>query len=348
MSSRILCLAVLLALATPALHADEIQIGGKDRLSGTILGMRGNQVRIGTEHLGEVALPWAAVTDLRSDVDLAIYPEGAEVIIGVITRIDGGVLEIRTAEGIRTLDKSRVNLISTELPRGGKPAPIVKWRGKAEFGFGLVTGNKESNNYLIGTELRRRSPSTEILITAQAEKGQLRQNGAWERNVSYARGSVGLTRNQGGRLYLAGNTTLEQDDISRLTLRQNHAFSVGYRLIQGSPNYWHVELGSNYVWEKYNPLQGDDYSNDGMTLRLRSLTEWKVFGSSRLKLDIVANPSIEAPYGLRSTSNLSLAFPLTGALNLQLSATHDYNTNRRPAGVKASDLRTRTTLVYGF
>ena len=84
---------------------------------------------------------------LRSDVDLAIYPEGAEVIIGVITRIDGGDSLDSGRRRASHPRQSRVNLISTELPRGGSP-PRRQVEGKAEFGFWSGDGKqKESNNY---------------------------------------------------------------------------------------------------------------------------------------------------------------------------------------------------------
>lgn len=344
MASRVLCLTALLVLAMPALHADEVQIGANSRLSGTILGMRRDKLRFSTEYLGIAELDWGNVTDIRSDGDLAVYPEGGEVLVGVLAGIEGGTLQVRTADGVRGVDIRQVNLISTELPRGEKPTPVVQWRGGVQFGFGWITGNKERNDWLVAGDLRRKSTLTELLFSAVAERGETKTGTGTEPDLARMRGGVTFNWNQGGRRYLSVNTILQQDDVQKLMLRQNHALSMGYRLVQQPRFTWNVEVGGNYVWEKFSRLN----STDDVTVRLFSATQMRVLNASTLSLSMAVHPSVRSPYPLRAVSDLTLSFPLTRAISLGLSATHDYNNTPRPEGVKASDFRTRTTLGHTF
>lgn len=76
---------VLLASALLPAAADEAQLGNRERLSGTILGMKGNKLRFGSDALGEVQVPWRLVRDVRSDNNLAVYAEGGKVLVGVLS-----------------------------------------------------------------------------------------------------------------------------------------------------------------------------------------------------------------------------------------------------------------------
>lgn len=334
-----MAMATVLILLASALRADEVQISKRSLLSGTILGMSGGKLQFAAPGLeGMPDIPWVYVTDLRSDQNLAVYAEGGKVLVGTLAGMDGVLLRIQTATGLETVDAAQVLRISTELPRGEKPKPVVAWRGTVQFGFGYSMGQARRTDYLIGATARRAGPASEISVGAQYEEGETDNR----RDTARARGKLGYNRRQAGRLFLSLDSSFEHDDIRDLDLRGNYALSLGYRLIDRSPNLWQALLGTNYTHEKYRAR-----SDQRITARLESQTEWLLFKRSRLSFTAVAYPSIEDLSQVRLTGDLSLAIPLTGALELMLSASDEYDSDP-PAGIVKNNLRTRTSLAYRF
>ncbi|MBI3946843.1 MAG: DUF481 domain-containing protein [Armatimonadetes bacterium] len=339
MRTRVLTLAAMLLLTATALLADEVRIDKNTLLSGTILGMSGGKLQFASPGLeGMPAIPWLLVTDIRSGQNLAVYAEGGKVLVGTLAGMDGVLLRVQTAGGVQVVDMAQVIRISTELPRGENPAPVVAWRGGLQFGFGYSTGQTQRTDYLIGADARRSGAASELSLGAQYEEGETDNL----RDTARARGTIGFNRQQAGRLFVSLDNSFEHDGIRDLDLRGNYALSLGYRLIDRSPNRWQVQLGANYSHEKYATA-----SKQEMTARLESRMEWLVFKRSRLSLTVVAFPSVEQLDQVRVTSDLSLSFPLTGAVELTLSANDEYDSDP-PAGIVRNNLRTRTALGYRF
>ena len=340
MSSRNIWLALILLLPLSALRADEVQVGKKDRLSGTILGMKGRKLTLATTVLGNQAIPWDAVSDVRSDTELAIYLQGEKVVVGLLAGIDGTSLRVQTREGIQTVDVDQVVEISTEIPRGEKPQGKATWGGRAEFGFAWVDGNSHRLGYSLGGQTMRRSAVSELQFRAQGEHGQ---SGGGKRDAALISAGFTYNRTQVGRLYLSFANDAQHDDVRALLFRDGAALSLGYRVVQKAPNAWSMELGVQDTYQNYN---GPDVGRQNdVSMRVQSLTEWRLFRGTQLRFAVVAFPSVQLDH-FRSTGDLSLSFPLVGTLNLTLNLTDDYD-DAAPLAHK-NDLRTRTVLAYGF
>lgn len=329
---------VLLASALLPVAADEAQLGNRERLSGTILGMKGNKLRFGSDALGEVQVPWRLVKDVRSDNNLAVYAEGGKVLVGILSGMRDGTLQVQTQKGLVAVDPREVLEISTDLPRGENPAPKVEWRGRAEFGFGYITGNTQRQEFSVGGELHRKGAVSELAFKVLAEQGQ---TGA-KRDL--ARATLGTSYNWAGpgRSYFSWDMSHEHDDIRSLRLRGNYALSFGYRFVDRAPNTWVGEYGVNYTHENYIERRSSE-----VTMRMSSQTQWRILGNAQLGFNLVAYPNPSAISHLRTNSELSLSFPLTEAVDLVLSLNDDYD-SEPPEGVRPNDLRARTSLAYSF
>jgi ribosomal protein S1 len=84
--SYLVMAAILLA---GLLQADQITLKNGDRVTGKIVKKDGDKVTFNSELLGEVTIPWTAVTNISSDEPLVvILPEG-KTVSGKITVSDG-------------------------------------------------------------------------------------------------------------------------------------------------------------------------------------------------------------------------------------------------------------------
>ncbi|MDH7568518.1 MAG: DUF481 domain-containing protein [Armatimonadota bacterium] len=344
-------------LAISAVCADEVRLGEQDRITGSILGMEGKRLRVSTPYAGELRLSWDLVTDLQSEAPLAVFAEGGRVIVGLLTGVRNGVLMVQTPDGVARVDMNSVIELSTELPRGEKPKPKVKWKGDAELGIGYVTGNSTRQDLLVGANLRRVGPVLEWNLSARAEQGRSKKSvreadgtvrSENVRDVGSLRGAVNVKWNQPGRLFFALSSITENDEVKDLRLREKAALTLGYKLIQRPPNTWTAELGTSYTNEKYASRK----HTEDVGLRLKSGTTWRLMWGSSLRLNVTADPTFSRSKTtdrreVRTNADLSLEFPLASALRLRLSVIDDYQ-SAPPPNVKRNDVRTRTTLAYQF
>src|ERR1700694_5135585 len=88
-SSRIL-LAPLIFLSV-LLLADQVTLKNGDKISGQIIKKDGDKLTLKSEFLGEVTIPWEAVTGITSDQPLAVVLPGDKIITGKVNTTDGKV-----------------------------------------------------------------------------------------------------------------------------------------------------------------------------------------------------------------------------------------------------------------
>src|ERR1700730_9733177 len=73
------------------LLADQVTLKNGDKISGQIIKKDGDKLTVKSEFLGEVTIPWAAVTSITSDQDLAVVLPGDKTITGKVNTTDGKV-----------------------------------------------------------------------------------------------------------------------------------------------------------------------------------------------------------------------------------------------------------------
>jgi len=92
------------------LLADQVTLKNGDKISGQIIKKDGDKLTLKSEFLGEVTIPWEAVTGITSDQPLAVVIAGEKTITGKVNTTDGKV-RIAAAGGEETLAVAEVSAI---------------------------------------------------------------------------------------------------------------------------------------------------------------------------------------------------------------------------------------------
>ena len=333
-------LAVLGLAALSPLRADEVRFGGGERLAGTLVGMADGKVSLRSAVAGEVSLPWAAVTDLRTTEKVPVRLTEGRTLTGVLAGIEAGMLRIEAVEGVQWVKAAEVARIGPEAPAAGlapQPAPPrVEWLGNVSLGMGALSGNSHRQDYNLGAEVRRRTPLHRWHLTASLQHGQSKDR----TDVARARGGLTYSRNLRGRHYYSAGGFLRHDDMMRLRLSGYYFLSRGYRLIDAPNNSSNLEIGGTYINDNYRHQQRED-----LTGLVRSVTSLRVLGNSTLKFVGMVWPSTSDIGHLRGNAVASLEVPVGPRVGILLGLTEDYDS--RPVEKNSRhDLQTNLSLTY--
>jgi len=145
------CLVMAAILLPALLPADQITLKNGDRITGKIVKKDGDKVTFSSELLGEVTIPWTAVTNISSDEPLVVVlPEG-KTVSGKITASDGK-LQVATATGTETSPLTGVSAMRNgdqekAYQRLAHPGLLELWAGYFDLGFSIARGNARTNTF---------------------------------------------------------------------------------------------------------------------------------------------------------------------------------------------------------
>src|SRR5205085_3342411 len=92
------------------LLADQVTLKNGDKISGQIIKKDGDKLTVKSEFMGEVTIPWAAVTSIASEQALAVVLPGDKTITGTVNTADGKV-RITSPGGEETAPVAEVSAI---------------------------------------------------------------------------------------------------------------------------------------------------------------------------------------------------------------------------------------------
>ena len=93
--------SVLLARLT---FADQLTLKNGDRVTGKILKKDGAKVTIKSDLMGDVTIPWDAVTAITSDQPLTVVLPGGKSVAGKVSSAEGK-MEVATSAAVETESK---------------------------------------------------------------------------------------------------------------------------------------------------------------------------------------------------------------------------------------------------
>ena len=151
-------LAVLLAILAalcPQVRADRVTLKNGDRISGKIVKSDAKTLVISTEFAGELTIAWGAIEQISSDAPLHLRLADGRTVSGLVS-MEGERVEVRT-EGAPavTTDRASIQSLRSEdeqraFDRMQSPGWLEMWRGGANFGLAITSGNSETTNVALG------------------------------------------------------------------------------------------------------------------------------------------------------------------------------------------------------
>lgn len=246
MRTRLLTLA-LVAILTGSAFADEVQLRGGDRYTGTVVSLAGGTLTFKATH-GELKIPWAEVTSLTSTTPLRIkignQPETT------ITAIAPGA-----APGSVTLTPGGAANLA-DIGSFGPLTPPIVITGGANAGFLQTSGNSSINTLRLDGDVSVRQGANRYRGNAavnRAENDDLLTAKNWTSGLNYDRF---LTK----KLFATANAIFTNDDFRDLDLRTALGAGLGYQVIDTTRVKLTANGGVGWVKENFAIAEDNDYT----------------------------------------------------------------------------------------
>jgi len=158
-------LLALLCLASWA-SADVATLKNGDRVTGTLVTIKGGTLQLKTANLGTVSIPMAQVATYSSDKPVAVVIKGQEPVQGILELLPSGDWQIKGENGkVQTIPAAKPDVIMpAEDYQKLEQAPgiLQGWKGAASLGFSLQNGSQETNTLTTSVAASRERPATPI------------------------------------------------------------------------------------------------------------------------------------------------------------------------------------------
>ena len=315
--------SLLCLFAGSILLADQITLKNGDRISGAVIKKDGDKLTIKNDFLGEVTMPWSAVTSVTSDTPLTVVlPAGSQVNGKVST--EGNTLAVQTPTRTATAPIGQVNAIRNSAEealyeRLLHPGWLDLWAGYADLGFALARGNARTTTLTTAFVANRVTNNDKTNIFFNQIYATARINNVNAATANAARGGISYDHNINPRWFYTLETLDEYDNFQNLDFRGVGGAGIGFHAIKTERTLLDFTIGGDYAHEAYST---------GVT---RNLAEINAGDSLSYKLTGVAALTqsfriFEAPQSgqYRMNFDLGLQTTIRKWLSWQVTATDRY------------------------
>ncbi len=250
---------------------------------------------------------------------------------------------------ILVLSMITLNVFAQEAAPEAKQPPRErdKWSHSSALGFTLTSGNSETLTFSLAHNSERKDDKSKLTFGLSAAYGvQEVDNAGQKRNDEFVKNfsfNTQYNRTIYKRLFWYVGQNTEIDRIASLEYRLNVGPGLGYKVIEEEKMTFDVELGVNYIREKYENIDADDKAAG----RLGAKFDWNISDSSKLwvKSELLVN--LEDADDFRTNSELGVEVKVSKYLNIRSALQHKF-TNEPPAGIEENDFIFITSVVFKY
>jgi len=294
---------------------DWIQLKSGEWLKGRLKYVQEKNVEFDSDELEEMTLKLKDVRKIYAAKPMYTKFEGREPIHGIVVISN----EVVIVDGEEPLRLPRDDL--TGITPGGKTG-IKNWSGKASVGLNLQSGNTKETTLNISTELDRRTPATEFLLTYLGNFSEV--NGAQNANNDRVDANYDIRLNRHW-FVRALQSEYYHDPLANIDIRGSAGVGLGYTIFDEDGLEWWVAAGPSYQYTQYETVETNHSS---------SVNTPAAVLQSRFKADITKRLDLILSYRGTATSDeaglyahhavSTLEFEVKHHLNLDVSFVWDY------------------------
>jgi len=231
-------------------RGDEVKMKNGDRISGTIIEMKGEVLTIKTSYAGELSIQQEDIAAVTTDSSVEVVLSDDTSTTGIIFTSEEGKLGIKTEEGAEAL------IFDLEELEAVNPGPAVQLTCRINLGVDVEKGNTDTEDYYLDGEFMART--TKQRYTLHAEYDQAYDAGVKSEDKSFWRGSYNYFLAKQWFLWLGAS--FETDVFKDLTLRSGAGAGPGYQFFETPLKNLSTEPGLGYVNEDYDVDDDQDYA----------------------------------------------------------------------------------------
>ena len=357
-----LTLTSLLALIclTGIGRADVLTLKNGDRVTGTLVTIKGGALQLKTANLGVVSIPMAQVATYSVEKPVAVVIKGQQPVYGTLKLLPSGDWQVKAANGqVQTIPAAKPELIMpAEDYQKLERAPGIReaWKGTASLGYSLQNGNQQSTTLTTSITATRERPETPIFeahwrtnfdfttLFSHAEAKALTPPFPVTSTVTSRTLTTNLRQDY---LFSTNNFVfifgqLNHVSTQDLYLQQTYGGGFGRDLVKNARTTFSVLGGPTYAQEKFF---------NGLLTRTMDLLVGETLGeqfSKRLRLDHYLHFYADLVHGgqYRFDTSVVVSFKLTNKLLVNASVIDLYLSN--PPTGKKNNTTFSTGIGYSF
>jgi len=326
------------ALASPSVPADQVELSNGDRLNGNIVEKTADKLVIETTYAGKIEVNWADIRSLSTDEPMQFTLSDGKVVQGTL-ELSGENATVVRDDGQRVIIPAEQITGVGPIPPAGPP-PFV-WHGDALAAATVVRGNTDTDAYHLGGRTVGEQKAVQR-YTFNAEANREATDGETTKDQYLLDGKYDRFFSDVWYGYLGAS--FEKDKFKDLDLRSIFSTGAGYQFYDRDDLKLSLEGGASYTDENFRKGSDDRYAGLGWALNW----EQKLFGGNAAffhrhraikGLDTADNFIIYTQTGVK--------FPLVAGLNATVEYDLDYD-NDPPPNVEKTDRTFMMGLGYSW
>jgi putative salt-induced outer membrane protein YdiY len=346
-------LLALLCFAGSA-RADVVALKNGDRVTGVLVTIKGGNLQLKSEMMGDVTIPMAKVVTYSVDKPVALIIKGQQPVRGTLELAPSGDWQVKANGQTQTIAAAKVDTIMPaddyhKLYEAPSPKPWQAWKGGISLGESLQRGNQETNTTTTTLNaVRERPPTLDFERHTRANFGLTAMLSSADQTGSSITSRT-LSSNLREDLlftptdFVFGIAQLDHISTEGLYLRQTYGGGFGKDVIKNSRTTFSLIGGMTFQHEKFF-TGAQDQTGNGLV--------GEKFGkqfNKRIRLDHNLNfyPNFSQLGEYRFDTTTVLSLKVSNRLSLNSSLIDLYLSNP-PAGNHQNNVTFSTGIGYTF
>ena len=328
------CILVILSVFMLSLHADKVVCADDSVLNGTVKGVAGGKLKLGTEFAGTLTIAMDKIKSVTTDTEYKVELASGSTLVGSLTQ-EQGKTYINTVNGSLDISSDKIKSIYGKDEVSPEVLAIQKnlrkWSYEASFDLNGRTGNSERYSFAGGAKAMLKGPNDSLTFYTRGRRVEDDGN----KSADEILGGLDFESKFAKRhsWYVRGE--VEQDDIEGLDLRTTVASGYGYYFIQEDNQELRGRVGMLFRHESWKDESLEDNSSAGVDLGLYHM--YKSEDDWRLTNEITVEPSLEDVNNLRLYHESKIEFPLKSERMKFALGISNEDTSPTPDDVKQLD-----------
>ena len=338
---------------TTAAWADVVTLKNGDRITGTLITIKGGTLQLKSDILGTLSIPMAKVATYTISEPVALIMKGQHPLEGKLELEPSGDYEVTANGQAKTVPAAQADTIMPDADYQklvtAAPKPWQAWKGAVNLGYALQNGNQQTDTLTTTISAVRERPTTPIF------QNHWRTNFGFTTLISHAEEDDSTVTSHTLTATLREDYLVSTDNFlfvmgqgnhvstQGLYLQQTYGGGYGRDLVSNARTVFSISTGPVYVQEKFFT---------GLLTQTAQLLVAEKLGeqfNKRVRLDHYFQfyPDLKNRGQYRFDTSSSLSLKLTTRFSANLTALDLYLSNP-PAGNKSNDITFSAGLGYTF
>jgi putative salt-induced outer membrane protein YdiY len=349
----VVCTAVALISAAVLAQADVVTLKNGDRVTGTLVDVKGGNLDLKSNILGSLTIPLKQVTSYSAEKPVAVVRKGQETVRGQVELEPSGDWRVTTNGKAQTIAAAGVDLIMPAADyqklEEHTAKPWQDWKGSASLGYGLQQGDQQTRTFATTINIVRERPAAPIFSPHWRTNFDLttllsnsKANGAFvdSHTLSTAvRPQYLFTENN----FVFGLVQFDHVSNQALYWRQTYGGGFGRDMIKNTRTTFSLLGGLTYVHEKFY----DGSFTDNLEALIGENLGYQISKRVRLDHDFNFYPNLSDTGQYRFDTATTLSAKLAGKFSLNTAVLDLYLSNP-PVGNKKNNVTFTTGIGYTF